>query len=160
VKSCVCGHTRINHSGLSLTSEPCRLCGCLNFREGPDLEDLIVQGPGARSSDPWTSKEAGEAQTPRKNGPLHAAILLALWAEPEPMANEDLWDLLGGPQSSITTRVHELRTAGLVEEAGSKDSKYGRKTLVWRLSDVGVDFVRGDVAALITLAERRRKRSA
>jgi len=156
MNACSCGHARLDHSGLSV-GEPCRLCGCKSYEgTGRDpIGDLIIQSPGVRARDPWTSHEAAAAQTPRKNGPLHAAILLALSAHP---GHTDEWliETLTGPESSIQTRRHELQEAGLVVDTGVSKSRYGRRMLEWSLSPVGVDFVRSHTRELVELRDRRK----
>lgn len=124
------------------------------------LEDLIVESPKSRNSDPWTAKDAGSEQTARKNGPLHAAMLLLL-DQRYGLTNEEMLDVLGGAYSSITTRCFELREAGLVEETGeTRPSRFGKSMMVWGLSSLGREYVGANPRHLIELRDRRRRRSA
>jgi hypothetical protein len=135
--------------------EPCRLCSCETYRENVSIDDLVIQGPDARSSDPETSHEAAAAQTPRKNGPLHAAVLLLLYWE-NGLTDEDLSDKLGGPESSPRKRRGELQEAGLVEAVGKAKSRFGHSMIVWDLTDLGHEYVKDNVRELVELRDRRK----
>lgn len=153
---CVCGHRRFFH-GVGV----CRAldCECEVFREDlwdSPLEDLIVDSPKARASDPHTSKEAGAAQTSRKNGPIHAAVLLFLWEHPD-SRDDDLHEAIGGPDSTPRKRRGELRDAGLVEATGEGISNYGKHTLRWSLTEAGKDYVGSHVRELVELRDRRKR---
>jgi hypothetical protein len=120
------------------------------------LEDLILDSPGARNTDPHTSHEAAAEQTPRKNGPIHAAVLLYLWANPDSI-DDDLHDAIGGPDSTPRKRRGELRDAGLIEVTGEGVSRYGKHALRWSLNKAGLDYVTTHTRELIELRDQRRK---
>jgi hypothetical protein len=119
------------------------------------LEDLILDSPGARTSDPYTSKEAGADQTPRKNGPRHAFVLLFLDAHPD-STDDDIHEAMGGAYSTPGKRRGELRDAGLVEMTGEGKTPFGKKAIRWSLSDLGMRYVRDNYQTLVDLRDRKR----
>jgi hypothetical protein len=122
------------------------------------IEDLVLDGGNVRRSDPDTSHEAAADQTPRKNGPLHAAVLLFLYWQGR-RTDEEISDALGGPESSPRKRRGELQAAGLIEDTGARGtSRFGKPMIVWRLSDTGEGFVRSNLRELVELRDRRKLR--
>ncbi len=69
-------------------------------------------------------------------GDRQRQVLDAMHRYGKPVTNKELSRMVGLEINSVTPRIFELRSFGLVEEAGIRPCKIsGRKAIAWKVAD-------------------------
>jgi hypothetical protein len=108
-----------------------------------DLVDFMArQAPAARATDPETSAQAADAH-PWIRRVDRLAVLIAHANHPNGLTDFELADIVKRQQTSAGKRRGELRDLGMIEQTDERRAApSGSMAIVWKITDIGREFVR------------------